>query len=494
MPSDRKRERRASRATAIPAEAKSDDLDQDLDNFFNPSRGPMPDEIGMPTNADYGIDEEFTDDDLDLSGAEGIPASKRDRVPKDDGKAISAIDARVQQLLYEGMDGYQGRRGGPLKNPVMEKQAQARAEAIRQEQAAANNAAPTPEQQWEAKVKTRVTQLKLEDEARETLREEKASRLWTPPWEGKPSLLSEQVKLERTSPKYLLDRLLGWNHNAVLAAQFGSGKTTLGLNMARCLVDQKPFLGREVSEFEGRVGWVNGEMHQDNWIDYTNAMRIKKEYRIAAMHLRDGRLPLLDDYAAEAFVKWLVENEVRVLVMDSWRRLCAWSGVDENVNAQVEPLTARIDQIKAEAGVHAFLALAHTGRAKAEEGDERVRGATALDDWIDSRWVMIKQNSNRFFWAEKRQVEMPETALEFDEVKLRVSLGEGNRHEAAGEQHRTGILIALKETPGLSANKIEESLKARKGTLKTVLQRMEREGLAYSAPGKTKGLIWFIKD
>ena len=49
-------------------------------------------------------------------------------------------------------------------------------------------------------------------------------------------------------------------------------------------------------------------------------------------------------------------------------------------------LTSVIDEIKKQTKItEQFITTAHTGRAKHAEGDERARGATALDDWVDSR-------------------------------------------------------------------------------------------------------------
>lgn len=348
------------------------------------------------------------------------------------------------------------------------------------------------------RVREEMLSIRARNEARRTVAAEEAARNWAPPWLGQSSLLSDQLKLPREVPRYLVDRLMGWNHNVVLAAQHGTGKTTFGLNMVQSLVDGLPFLGREVTPFDGRVAWVNGEMDQWDWLDYARPLKIKAKERVSALHLRDGRLPIMDDHAAELLVKWLVDQEVRVLVVDSWRRLCAWNGVDENVNAEVEPLTARIDQIKKEANVQAFLALAHTGRAKVEEGEERVRGATALDDWVDARWVMVKQppkeGDARFFWAEKRQVEMPETKLEFDRARYRISLGSGDRRTAGSETLKLSVSLTLKAagSDGMLTGAIATALGVNKktGPVTAALNSLAAEGAVKKEPAPRNGTRW----
>ena len=333
--------------------------------------------------------------------------------------------------------------------------------------------------------------------AREMVQAEIAAAGWAPPWVGQPSLLSDQFAAPRPTEKWLVDRLMGWNHNIVLAAQHGSGKTTLGLNLARSLVDGRAFLGREVAAFDGRVGWVNGEMDAWDLADYARPLRIRNPARIAKVDLRDARLPLVNDYVAEQFAKWCREHDVSVLVMDSWRRLCSWSGLDENVNADVERLTTRIDEFKREAGVSACLILAHTGRAKAEEGEERVRGATALDDWVDGRWVMVRQapaeGGQRFMFADKRGVEMEETALTFDPLTYRITLGEGNRRTAGNETLKLSAAMLLSGSDGpMNTTQIatELGLGKKTGGLSKVLAELVADGSVRMEEGPRKAKIY----
>ena len=360
---------------------------------------------------------------------------------------------------------------------------------------------PEPEGLGEdVRVRALAEKLRIQKQATDLVKAETAAAGWTPPWSGGSTSLADQLTEQRPTEPWLVERLMGWHHNIVLAAQHGSGKTTLGQNLLRSLVDQKPFLGRDVTPFEGRVGWINGEMNRWDWLDYIRPMRIRNTTRIATLHLEDGRLPLLNDAVREQFAKWCSEQGLRVLMFDSWRRLCAWSGLDENVNADVERMTMAIDEVKRVSGVHAVLILAHTGRAKAEEGEERARGATALDDWVGGRWVMVKQSpadgGKRFMFADKRGVFMEETALEFDPLTYRITLGEGNRRTVVDEQLKLGAMMELKKAgkAGLITKNLAEALgvpERKTAPLTKALAVIVEEGMAtLEKVGTSKKYTW----
>jgi hypothetical protein len=200
---------------------------------------------------------------------------------------------------------------------------------------------------------------------------------------------------------------------------YKTGKTGLSCDLAGALADGRPFLGSLAVEMpQGRIGFWNGEMDRDDFLDYTRPIGIQNPSKIETLHLRGYRVPLLSDAGAAWTVGWLRYNGIEIWINDSWARLCAWSGIDENDNSGVAQLAATIDEIKSQAGVAQFLITAHTGRAKHDEGTEHARGATALDDWVDVRLVMTRQGNDRFLFAEGRQVGMDETQLISDLIDL----------------------------------------------------------------------------
>lgn len=353
-----------------------------------------------------------------------------------------------------------------------------------------------PEMTDHQAVEQEAKRLRARHEAQRIVAQETAGAGWTPPIIGRDSL-SDQLKAKRETPRYHIDGLLGWHHNVDVAAPFKTGKTTFGLNGVRSLVDEVPFLDRPARLPDGmRVGWWNGEMERDDFLDYARPLKIKHPELVEPLHLRGARMPLLNDFVAEWVAKWLRDNDIAVWWVDSWRRLCVWSGVNENKNEEVEQLTDRIDQIKRQSGCLAFVTLAHTGRVKAEEGDEHARGATALDDWVDARWVITKQSAAegdaRFLRAEGRGIDFEETALSFDPARNRIGLGEGNRRTAVADALVDRAATVIASSPGSTTQQLQEALGIRSNhnNLSRALRTAERMGLIYHSDRKPRGRYW----
>lgn len=149
-------------------------------------------------------------------------------------------------------------------------------------------------------------------------------------------------------------------------------------------------------------------------------------------------------------------GSTRVWIIDSLARLCAMSGVEENDNSGVMQLLKRVDEIKKKAGVSESFILVHTGRAEQEAGKERARGATAVDDWADVRWLLTKDDmGHRYLRADGRGVSMEETVLDFDKERLLLSLGSGDRVVNEEKEILTLISSAVQEYPGISLKKLK---------------------------------------
>lgn len=256
-----------------------------------------------------------------------------------------------------------------------------------------------------------------------------------------------------------MEGLLKRGHNATLVATYKTGKTSLASDLARCLADSEPFLGGFATTLRGDVGFLNAEMDRYDWRDYMAQLAVREVDRIRSWHLRGYHLPLLTDAGAERAIQWLQDNEVRFWIVDSWARLCAWSGVNENHNDEVARLTARLDEIKTEAGVGELLLVAHTGRAEHEAGNERARGATVLDDWVDGRWVMTRDRASeaRFLAVEGRGVELRESELERDPAG-RFKLVGGTRAESKVSRVVDELVAIVEATPGLKTGEATDRL------------------------------------
>jgi hypothetical protein len=333
---------------------------------------------------------------------------------------------------------------------------------------------------------------------RERLQREQAARGWRQPDPSDYGSLEELLERPIIAEPHLIESMQGRKHNASLVGQYKVGKTTLLGTYVRSLVDDDVFLGRATFLPAGRnVGWLNFEMDQDDLLAYLRPLGIQRTDRLHVQNLRGRKLPLMSDHAYDWVKQWLVDNEAAVLLVDSWRRLCGSSGFDENRNWEVEQLTARIDQLKQEAGVDASLITAHTPRERLPEGEERARGGASLDDWVDARWVLTRQNGTRFLAVEGRQIPAREHALAFDAGTNQVTTLGGSRRERKkqdGVQAVVDILLGAQlagETP-LTQSALKERLRAaagishNEGDLKSYIGTALAEGLIERETGANR--------
>jgi hypothetical protein len=210
-----------------------------------------------------------------------------------------------------------------------------------------------------------------------------------------------------------------------------------------------------------RIGFWNCEMDEDDFLDYIRSVGIQNTDKIELLHLRGQPVRLLSDAGMDWTINWLIDNDVEIWLNDSWAKLCAWSDVDENDNSGVGRLTSVIDEIKKQTKItEQFITTAHTGRAKLAEGDERARGATALDDWVDSRMVLTREGDNRFLFAEGRgKVAMLETRLIFDPATNLSLIGEGDRKATREVEHVNAVVEIVTGSPGMNTRSLTEAVR-----------------------------------
>lgn len=248
--------------------------------------------------------------------------------------------------------------------------------------------------------------------------------------------------------------LAGAKHNVVLTAQYKYGKTKFVMGaVASALCDGEDFLGHfpvNVPEGGAVVGHWNCEMDPDEMLDdYIRPVGIKNTDNLHVANLRGYRINILTDLGRSWAVEWLKERRVRVWTIDSFARLARMSGVSEKDNDEVMSLLMALDEIKVEAGVDVLFLITHTGRAEMEEGKERARGATAIDDWADARWIMTKVDKARFLRVEGRGVSLGDSSLVYDEDTNRSVLGFGGKTEVREDTAKDAVVKIVNEQPGI---------------------------------------------
>jgi len=274
--------------------------------------------------------------------------------------------------------------------------------------------------------------------------------------------LTEELAIPDEPVQYAIEELLPSGGNALLAAQFKAGKTTLVTNLLRSYADAVPFLGRfTVTPGAGRIAIFNYELSSQQYRAWLRAQGIVNTERVAVLNLRGYRLPFTAPSVEDWIVGWLQEQNVTFWVADPFAR--AATGVDENSNTEVGVWLDTLDVIKERAGVSEAVLPTHTGREKHEQGQERARGATRLDDWADVRWLLTKnEDDKRYFRATGRDVELAEELLTYDTETRALSYGGGDRRWVARRELEQRVLDFINAHPGCSVRAIEAGVQGKK--------------------------------
>jgi AAA domain len=348
------------------------------------------------------------------------------------------------------------------------------------------------------KVQQKVEELLILDEARQTVATIKADALFVPPL-FRPSLVEDLV----AQPEFPPETIVGLHRtgaNAVIAAQYKAGKTTLVDNLIRALVDDEPFLGEYPVHFDGRVALFNYELDEGQMVEWLGNLGIRNPDRVTTVHLRGLRLPLIAERAQQWAIEFMLEHDIKTWILDPFARAFAGCG-NENDNGEVGAFLDALDLVKHEAQVPDLWLTHHFGRKDHDQGQEHGRGATRLDDWPDVRWLLTRQHDDRFLKVHGRGVDVAETQLLW-EPSGRLRLGGGTRQDskrAAAELDLEfavkRIVDAVRATPGASTRAIEQALKGTsKATVGQALRVAIESGEVVRRPGVRNAFQHFPAD
>lgn len=279
-----------------------------------------------------------------------------------------------------------------------------------------------------------------------------------PPPDASWSLSDALIAPPQPAP-YIIEGLAGEKHNVIITAQYKTGKTafTLG-SLAQALADGTPFLGEyavNVPEGGTVVGHWNCEMDPTELLDsYLRPVGYECPHNLKVWNLRGYVVNILTPLGKASAISWLKGHGVKVWTIDSLARLARMAGVTEKDNDEMLNLLMAVDEIKVEAGVDVCFIIAHTGRMQHEEGQERARGATVIDDWPDARWIMTKEGNSRFLAVEGRGVSMKTTALVFDPETNRSVMGYGGKAETLANGAVQAVLEVVVENEGIGREEL----------------------------------------
>lgn len=307
-------------------------------------------------------------------------------------------------------------------------------------------------------VQQEVERERARREARQILdAEDNLKTFRVPP--SRPTLTAELL-IADPPLDYAVDQLLPMGGNVLLTAQFKTGKSTTINNLAKSFADQIDFLGKyTVHPDSGRTAIFNYEVDDRLYRKWLRELNINNTDNVSLLNLRGFRMPITVKYVEDWIVNWLGEHQITNWIVDPFAR--AFTGVSENDNTEVGRFLDTLDVIKNRAGVQNLILPTHTGREKAELGEERARGATRLDDWADVRWFLTKDDADiRYFRATGRDVDVEEQMLTYDEETRWQTIGGGDRAWEKRKRAAQVVVDHVDTNPGCSRSSIYGALRA----------------------------------
>lgn len=304
----------------------------------------------------------------------------------------------------------------------------------------------------------------IREAAKKYVREVEVRNEWSPPED------EDDFSIRLLNPpqgiQYAIDDVLPVRGNAMLSAQYKSGKTTFIMEVIRALCDGEPFLGRFNVNTTGRVAFWQYELDAGMMDTWLGDVQLRNPQNLRLLNLRGKRIPLDTEYGQKWAVDWLRKREIRTWILDpAVKAMIGWG--DENDNTAVTLFTDMLDEIKEKAGVSELVIAHHTGRSEMVQGEERARGAARWDDWPDSRWILTRMTGSdtRFIRMTGRGNDVPESALAYEAPRRRVTLVGGGdplagatRATAANQALRQQVLDYISANPGRGKNEIMNAL------------------------------------
>jgi hypothetical protein len=321
---------------------------------------------------------------------------------------------------------------------------------------------------FEDKVDDALLRLHIQAEAKRRFEEERAG-----PAPGFDAGLLSEIVARTPEPPYRIHGLVPSDGGLLVVAQRKTGKTTLELNIARSLITAEAFLGRfSVVPVTGRVAILNFEVSAGQIGRWAHEAGVPED-RLFLVNLRGRRNPLALDEDRELLAAKLREQEIESLIVDPFGS--AFTGSSQNDPGEVRRWLDELDRYaRADCGVRDLIVTAHAGW-----NGERVRGASALEDWADSVITMTKSDDgSRYLRAIGRDVSLDEDRLQFDpETRLLTMTGIGNRLVAArnakARELVPHVVACVEKNPAMSQAGVEKAMQARRGGVGTSFQSQD---------------------
>ncbi len=336
---------------------------------------------------------------------------------------------------------------------------------------------------FEQRVDAEVERLRVRREGRRRFDAE--NRIAAEPFDI--GLLKDILDRPQT-PAFRISDICPADGGTLIVAQRKTGKTTLTLNLARCLLTGEPFLGRfPVNEkVTGRVALLNYEVSGSQIARWADDIGVPRD-RLLLVNLRGRPNPLGDAEDRQRLAALLRDNEVESLIVDPFGR--AFTGTSQNDSGEVGTWLRDLDLFsRSEVGAHDLILTTHAGW----QGD-RTRGSSAQEDWADSVVTLTtNKDKQRFIRAFGRDVDVDEDRLEFEpDTRMLVMTGTGGRTQANRaakiDELVTKVCEYVRDNPDCPSKAIVAIAGHRNQDLREALEKAVRSGAierTHLGPGK----------
>jgi hypothetical protein len=258
-----------------------------------------------------------------------------------------------------------------------------------------------------------------------------------------------------------------------VVAAYKAGKTTLVMNIIRCLIDGGLFLGRfKTTPVTRNVGYLNFEVNENQNKAWLKRLAIKNPEKLFTWNLKGFGSPLSTALSREKFIQALIEADIEVLIIDPFSG--AYRKGDTNDNDAVKDFLLQLDEVVRKAGVQEVLMAVHAGN-----DPNKPRGATTLGDHPDALWNIAKSEAGktRFFKAEGRDVFLAEEAMSLSLDKITLELNGKTRAEAAGESFGSLVMDFAEKNPDCLAGDFESGITGKNSSIAAARKKLVKDGL-----------------
>jgi hypothetical protein len=284
------------------------------------------------------------------------------------------------------------------------------------------------------------------------------------------------TETEEITPQRVED-LMSVGTTTLLSAQAKTGKTSLVVALAKCLVDGGVFLNRfKVAPVDGKVVFINLEMSDSLLRDWFRRADIKNTDKLLIVNMRGdaGALDFRNEATIEKHADALKAVGAKVVIIDTLSKILDAVGINEDQNSEMGPILNGFDVLMKKAELSELIVVHHMGHKA-----DRARGASKLLAWADGLWnYTINKHKERFLSVTGRDVELAETQILFNPTTHELSAGSGIFSPALLKSLKVeeDILKLLADKPGLNTSAIKAALGIRGEDASAALSALIKEG------------------